>query len=86
MPLMSVINLNKYWLLGVCMLLLSGCMPPEVWKKPGADTAEEARIRKACYKLAEGDGVSTNSEVTVRFDNCMKNSGFLKVPQWQNNN
>jgi hypothetical protein len=60
-------------------------MPPEVWKKPGAASGEEAKIRKECYKLAEGDGVSTNLEVTLKFDVCMKNSGFIKTPQWQQN-
>lgn len=60
-------------------------MPPEVWKKPGADTVEESRLRKECYKVSEGDGVSASYEVTAKFDKCMKNSGFIKTPQWQQN-
>ncbi len=65
------------------LILLSACMPPQVWKKPGVDTIEEAKLRKDCYITAEGDGVSTSLEVTSRFDNCMKNAGFIRVPQWQ---
>ncbi len=82
---MSAIKLTKYPLFLICVLMVCGCMPPEVWKKPGADSVEEARIRKACYKSAEGDGISSSAEVTAKFDGCMKSSGFIKVPQWQNN-
>lgn len=64
-------------------IALTACAPPEVWKRPGTDSVEESRLRKACYKLAEGDGISSTAEVTVKFDNCMKSSGFIKVPQWQ---
>jgi hypothetical protein len=58
-------------------------MAPEVWKKPGADTAEESRLRKECYRASEGDGVTTSFDVTAKFDRCMKNSGFIKTSQWQ---
>lgn len=78
-----MIKLIKHLHLALFVMGLIACAPPEVWKKPGADTAEESRIRKACYRLAEGDGVSSNVEVTAKFDNCMRSSGFLKVPQWQ---
>ena len=78
-----MIKLIKHSHLVLFAIALSACAPPEVWKRPGTDTVEESRIRKACYKLAEGDGISSTAEVTVKFDNCMKSSGFLKVPQWQ---
>ena len=78
-----MIKLIKSWPLIFVGISLIACAPPEVWKRPGTDTVEESRIRKACYKLAEGDGISSTAEVTAKFDNCMKSSGFLKVPQWQ---
>lgn len=80
---MWVIKLIKHLHLVLFVIVLSACAPPEVWKRPGTDTVEESRIRKACYKLAEGDGISSTAEVTAKFDSCMRSSGFLKVPQWQ---
>lgn len=82
---MYSINAMKIFTFVIFSFLLTACMPPEVWKKPGVDTVEESRLRKECYKSSEGDGVSTSLEVTSKFDRCMKNSGFIKTPQWQQN-
>jgi hypothetical protein len=82
---MSAINFMRGFAFILISLLASGCMSPEVWKKSGADPVEESKIRKSCYKISEGDGISSNLEVTSKFDKCMRNAGFNKVPQWQQN-
>jgi len=82
---MYSISAVKIYAYIIFLLFLSACMAPEVWKKPGANTVEEARLRKECYKIAEGDGISTSLEVTSKFDRCMRNSGFIKTSQWQQN-
>jgi hypothetical protein len=63
--------------------MISGCVPPEVLEKPVFASVEESKIRKKCYKIADGDGVSTSFDVTSKFDMYMRNSGFIKTPQWQ---
>ena len=83
--LMLAINSMRGFAFIFISLMASGCMPPEVWKKSGADSVEESKIRKSCYKFSEGDGISSSLEVTSKFDKCMRNAGFNKVPQWQQN-
>lgn len=65
------------------LFLLSACMPPAVWTKPGVTTEQINAERAKCYQTASDAAGVNQDRRTSLYEDCMERGGFVKVPQWQ---
>ena len=74
---------TKYVSVTGFLVLLSGCMPPAVWTKPGVTTEQINAARAKCYQTASDAAGVNQDRRTSLYEDCMERGGYVKVPQWQ---